>query len=82
MPITRPSADLRNHYKEMSEMCKEANEPIYITVNGKEDTALVSASLMDELYQTIELMQEINRGLSDVVAGRTMTFEEAKAKLL
>ena len=82
MAIIRPSADLRNHYKEISELCKSTNEPIYITVNGKEDTALVSASLIDELYQTIRLMQMINQGLNDIQEGQTMTLEEVKKQLL
>ena len=82
MAIIRPSADLRNHYKEISELCKSTNEPIYITVNGKEDTALVSASLIDELYQTIRLMQMINQGLNDIQEGQTTTLEEVKKQLL
>ena len=82
MAIIRPSADLRNHYKEISELCKSSNEPIYITVNGKEDTALVSVSLIDELYQTIRLMRMINQGLNDIQEGQTMTLEEVKKQLL
>ena len=82
MAIIRPSADLRNKYKEISELCKLTQEPIYITVNGKEDTAIISSAVLDELYQTIALMQKINEGISDVNADRTMSLEEAKKKLL
>ena len=82
MAIIRPSADLRNKYKEISELCKLTQEPIYITVNGKEDTAIISSAVLDELYQTIALMQKINESISDVNAGRTMSLEEAKKKLL
>ncbi len=82
MAIIRPSADLRNHYKDISELCKTTAEPVYITVNGREDTALIAADVLDDLYQTIDLMQKINEGIADVRAGRTMSLEEAKAKLL
>ena len=82
MAIIRPSADLRNKYKEISELCKNTDQPVYITVNGKEDTVLISSSLMDELYQTIALMQKINEGIIDINAGRVMTLEAAKKKLL
>ena len=82
MAIIRPSADLRNKYKEISELCKKTGQPVYITVNGREDTALVDSSVLDELYQTIELMQEINKGIADVHAGRTMSLQDAKKKLL
>ena len=82
MAIIRPSADLRNHYQEISELCKTTNQPVYITVNGREDTAIISSSVLDELYQTIRLMQEINKGIADVNAGRLMSLEDAKKKLL
>ena len=82
MAIIRPSADLRNHYKEISEICKQTNQPVFITVNGREDTALVSSELIDELYQTINLMQQINVGLSDIQQGRMIKLDDAKKKLL
>ena len=34
----RPSADLRNHYNEVSKQCRENNEAVIITVNGRGDT--------------------------------------------
>ena len=82
MAIIRPSADLRNHYKEISELCKLTNEPIHITVNGREDTVMVSSELLNELYHTIEVIKKINKGLDDVANGRVMSLEEAKNKLL
>ena len=30
----RPSADLRNHYNEISRQCREEKEVVIITVNG------------------------------------------------
>lgn len=82
MAIIRPSADLRNKYKEISELCKLTQEPVYITVNGKEDTAIVASNVLDELYRTVNLMQKINEGIADINAGRIMSLEEAKKKLL
>ena len=82
MAIIRPSADLRNKYKEISELCKTTGQPVYITVNGREDTAIVDSKIIDELYRTVKLMQEINQGIADVNAGRIMSLEDAKKKLL
>jgi hypothetical protein len=31
----RPSADLQNHYSEISKLCKENKEAVIITVNGR-----------------------------------------------
>ena len=69
MANIRPSADLRNRYKEISELCKTTGQPVYITVNGREDTAI------------IKLMQEINQGIADVNSGRVMSLEDAKNRL-
>ena len=38
----RPSADLRNHYAEISKQCKENKEAVIITVNGRGDTVALS----------------------------------------
>ena len=82
MAIIRPSADIRNKYKEISELCKSTQQPVYITVNGREDTVIIDSNVLDELSQTIRLLQEINQGISDVTAGRVMSIEDAKKKLL
>ena len=75
MEIIRPSADLRNKYKEISEPCKLTQEPVYITVNGREDTVIIASSASN-------LMQKINEGIADANADRIMSLEEAKNKLL
>ena len=38
----RPSADLRNHYSEISRQCRENKEAVIITVNGRGDTVTLS----------------------------------------
>lgn len=75
MAIIRTSADLRNKHKEISEPCKSAQGPVYITVNDDEDAAMIASNVFD-------LMQKINKGIADVNAGRTISLEEAKNKLL
>ena len=75
MEIIRPSADLRNKYKEISEPCKSVQEPVYITANEKEDTAIIASSASN-------LMQKINEGIADANADRIMSLEEEKNKLL
>ena len=42
MENIRPSADLRNKYNEIAKLCKDTKEPVYITVNGRGDTVLLS----------------------------------------
>jgi hypothetical protein len=42
MPNIRPSAYLRNNYNEVSEFCHSKMEPVFITINGHGDLAVLS----------------------------------------
>ena len=42
MSLIRPCADLRNNYNEISKICHETKEPIYITKNGFNDLVILS----------------------------------------
>ena len=68
MPTIRPSSDIRNNYQEISRLCKETGKPVYITVNGKGDTAIMDIEALDELYA--RLLEE----------GRVRTHEEVFSK--
>lgn len=50
MAIIRPCADLRNKYNEISRLCHETNNPVYITKNGYNDLVLLSS----EAYEKYE----------------------------
>ena len=76
----RPSSDIRNNYPELSRICKETGKPVYITVNGKGDTALISISALDELYARIDLYEKISLGMRDIEQGNVKTHEEVFAK--
>ena len=54
MALIKPCADLRNNYNEISKICHETNEPVYITRNGVNDLVLLS----DEAYESIANIYE------------------------
>lgn len=76
----RPSAELRNNYPEISRLCKQTGRPVYITVNGKGDTALISIAALDELYARLDLYEKLSIGMRDIEQGHTKTHEEVFAK--
>lgn len=76
----RPSSDIRNNYPELSRLCKETGKPVYITVNGKGDTALISIAALDELYARLDLYEKISLGLRSIEQGDVKTHEEVFAK--
>ena len=77
MPKIRPSADLRNHYNEISEFCHRYAEPVFITKNGKGDLAVMSIELYEALKGKLELYHLLEQGLEDERAGRTRLFSAA-----
>ena len=53
----RPSADLRNHYNEISKQCREDKEAVIITVHGKGDTVSLSFEEYQNMKAHIELLE-------------------------
>ena len=86
METIRPSADLRNHYAEMSRMCRDTRQPIHITVNGREDTVLLGADDYAQMRAELELLRTLSEAEEDVRNGRVApmqdSFDGIRASLL
>ena len=78
----RPSADLRNHYNEISKQCREA---VNITVNGRGDTVSMSYEEYKNIKSRIELLEILTEAEDDFKNGRLApigdTFDELRALL-
>ena len=72
----RPSADLRNHYNEISRQCKENKEAVIITVNGRGDTVSISYEEYRRMRARIELLEILAESEEDVKFGRTAPVQE------
>ncbi len=72
----RPSADLRNHYNEVSRQCRENKEAVIITVNGRGDTVSLSYEEYNRLKARIELLEILAEAEEDVKNGRTAPVQE------
>ena len=81
MPNIRSSADLRNGYNEISNLCHKYNEPVFITKNGKGDLAVMSVEAYEALMGRYELYNLIQEGLEDINAGRTRVFSDAMSDI-
>lgn len=77
MPKIRSSADLRNCYNEISSICHEQNEPVFITKNGKGDLAVMSIETYELLTGRLELYSLLHEGIKDVEEGRVKSAKEA-----
>ena len=72
----RPSADLRNHYSEISKQCREENEAVIITVNGRGDTVSLSYEEYKRMKSRIELLEILTEAEDDVRNGRVAPVSE------
>lgn len=77
MPTIKSSADLRNNYNEISTLCHNYAEPVFITKNGKGDLAVMSIESYEELNSRFELYGLIKEGMDDIADGNTRPFSEA-----
>jgi len=82
----RPSADLRNHYKEIARHCKETRDAVIITVNGRGDTAVLGLQDYYQMKSELELLRTLAESEEDVKNGRVGsikdTFDEIRSSLL
>lgn len=60
------SADLENHYSEISKQCWENNEAVIITVNGRGDTVFLSYEKYRGMKLRIELLEALLAAEYDV----------------
>lgn len=83
--IIRPSADLRNHYNEISRQCREDKEAVIITVNGRGDTVSIGYEEYKRMKARIELLEVLAEADEDVKYGRVApikdTFDDLRAIL-
>ena len=81
----RPSADLRNHYNDISRQCRENKEAVIITVNGRGDTVSLSYEEYKNMKNRIELLEILAEAEDDVRCGHVApineTFDDLKKVL-
>ena len=78
----RPSKDIRNNYAQISNLTRQ--NPVAITVNGKEDTVLLShedyqdqQNYIAELEAKLAIYAHLAQAMDDVKLGRVQNADEA-----
>ena len=73
---SRPSKDLRTNYAQISKLSR--SNPVAITVNGKEDTVVLShdafveqQNYISELEARIAVYSRLSQAMDDIKLGRT-----------
>ena len=83
----RPSKELRNNYNQISTLSR--SNPVAITVNGKEDTVVVShedfvnqQQYISELEARLAVYAHLAQAMDDVKLGRTQEMDAAFGDIL
>jgi prevent-host-death family protein len=69
MPTIRPISDLRNKTHEISRICHETGEPVYITRNGEGDLVVMSLAAYEREQSRLELYRALDEAEADVREG-------------
>jgi PHD/YefM family antitoxin component YafN of YafNO toxin-antitoxin module len=83
----RPSKDLRNNYGTISQLSR--SNPVAITVNGKEDTVVLSHEdymkqlrTIDELKSKLSVYEHLSQAADDVKLGRVQDADDVFDNIL
>lgn len=64
MPIIKPISDLRNKAAEISDICHNDDQPVFITKNGKGDIVVMSQTHYENIENLIDLYQQLGEAES------------------
>lgn len=73
--LIKPSASIRQNYNEISNLCKETGEPVFLTKNGEGDLVVMDIDVYDQREMQLELREKLleietmrKSGVSDLSA--------------
>ncbi|MCR6544284.1 type II toxin-antitoxin system prevent-host-death family antitoxin [Dehalobacterium formicoaceticum] len=71
MPKIIPIRDLKNT-SEISQMCQEATEPIYITKNGYGDMVIMSVKMYEEKLYMLNIYNKLAAAEAQIAEGKVL----------
>ncbi len=80
MPRIIPIKDLKNT-SFISQMCREAREPIYITKNGYSDMVIMSASMYEERQYMLDVYSKLEAAEVQISEGKVFDADESLSSL-
>ena len=57
--IIKPSAAIRQNYNEISQLCKDTQEPVFLTRNGEGDLVVMDIAVYDQRQKQLELREKL-----------------------
>lgn len=69
MPIVRPIAELSTKLDEISKICRDSGEPVFMTRQGAAELVVVSHQEWERRQARLELYQALDEAEADQAAG-------------
>lgn len=57
--LIKPSSTIRQNYNEISNLCKETGEPVFLTKNGEGDLVVMDIAAYDQREKQLELREKL-----------------------
>ena len=66
----KPSAAIRKNYNQISELCKETGEPVYLTKNGEGDLVVMDITSFAKRESMLQLRENLIAVEEDRLSGK------------
>lgn len=66
----RPSAAIRQNYNEIADLCRETQEPVYLTKNGEGDLVVMDIESFSRREKMLQLRENLLAVEEDRLVGR------------
>ncbi|MDD4089300.1 MAG: prevent-host-death protein [Tissierellia bacterium] len=77
MIYIKPSAAIRNNYNEISQLCKETEQPVYLTKNGEGDLVVMDIKAFSKRESMLKLREILIEAEESRIRGdKCYTIEE------
>jgi len=77
----KPSAAIRKNYNEISALCKQTQEPVFLTKNGEGDLVVMDLETFAHREKMLRLREKLLQSDSDILSGRVRSVEETVADM-
>lgn len=72
----KPSAAIRKNYNQISDLCRETGEPVYLTKNGEGDLVVMDIESFARRESLLKLKEKLLQSALDIAKGQTYTVDE------
>lgn len=77
----KPSAAIRKNYNQISDLCRQTGEPVYLTKNGEGDLVVMDVESFARRESLLKLKEKLLQSELDIQKGRTYSVEETVAAM-